>query len=186
MLKRLLIANKPQTVKWTPADVCELLRCGFIRAEQLIQPTKNNTHKLSRDLFLLACQASLSSGRSISKEAEILRSYAKSINQISKEYDHLFRREAVSNETYSVKEEKTSSINSIDRLQARLFYLITQYSSNPCTHIATHIVQQLTSLCQHPNIELMPAQHYIYSQSINYWRSRLLKNVDQKNQKILH
>ncbi len=186
MLRRLIIANKPQTVNWTPSDVCELLRSRIIRAEQLIQPTKQNTHQLSRDLFLLACQASLSSGRSISKQAEVLRTYAKSINQISKEYEHLFRREAVSNETTTIEEEKTSSIHSIDRLQARLFYLITQYSSNPCTHIASHIVQQLTSLCQHPNIELLPAQHYIYSQSINYWRSRLLKNVDQLNQRILH
>lgn len=186
MVKRLIIANKPQTVNWTPSAVCELFRCGFIEAEQLIQPTKRHTHQLSRDLFLLACQASLSSGRSISKEAEILRAYAKSINQISKEYDSLFRSETVSNETYSVEEEKTSSINSIDRLQARLFYLMTQYSSHPCTHIAAHIVQQLTSLCQHPNIELLPAQHYIYSQSLNYWRSRLLKNSEQVNKRILH
>ena len=84
-----------------------------------------------------------------------------------------------------VEQEIDISINSIDRLQARLFYLITQYSLHPCTHIAGHIVKQLTSLCQHPHIELLPAQHYIYSQSINYWRSRLVHNrIPISNQEL--
>ena len=76
--------------------------------------------------------------------------------------------------------------NSIDRLQARLFYLITQYSLHPCKHLAAHIVNQLTNLCQHPHIELLPAQHYIYSQSINLWRSRLLNDCDVQNKQQLH
>ncbi|MEO1925650.1 MAG: hypothetical protein ABGY08_06650, partial [Gammaproteobacteria bacterium] len=60
-----------------------------------------------------------------------------------------------------------SAINTIDRLQARLFYLMKQYTMNPCIHLAGHIVELLRNLCQHPHIELLPAQHYIYSQSLN-------------------
>lgn len=79
-----------------------------------------------------------------------------------------------------------SAINTIDRLQARLFYLITQYSLHPCTHLAGHIVESLTKLCQHQHIELLPAQHYIYSQSINYWRSCLIKSTVPKTRAELH
>jgi hypothetical protein len=91
----------------------------------------------------------------------------------------------VSNEDRLIK-ENSNSINMLDRSQARLFYLITQYSLHPCAHIAAHIVEQLTRLYQHPNIELMPAQHYIYSQSINLWRSHLLTNTRQPIHGIVH
>ncbi len=171
MLKKLIIANKPQTVNWTPSSVCKLLECGLVRAEQLIQPTKNNTHKLIRDLYLLACQAALKAPMIKSKEAELLRSYARTIKQISEEYDHLFRRQTMieAEPQYESTKEKAndSSINNIDRMQARLFYLTTQFSVHPCTHLAGHIVDLLTSLCKHPHIELLPAQPSIYSQSMN-------------------
>ena len=63
---------------------------------------------------------------------------------------------------------------SLDKLQAQLFRLLTQYSVRPCNHVASHIVQSLTHLCEHPLIELVPEQRSIYSQSLNMWRSRLL------------
>jgi len=90
----------------------------------------------------------------------------------------------MSNSIHQSVEDQTN--NNIDRLQARLFYLITQYSVNPCTHIAGHIVKQLTCLCQHPHIDLMPAQHYIYSNSLNYWRSRLINNGIPADKRELH
>lgn len=90
------------------------------------------------------------------------------------------------NERNTAAEEATNSITSIDRLQARLFYLVTQFSLHPCTHIAELIVKQLTSLCEHPHIELLPAQHYIYCQSINHWRSKLFINAKQTSLQIVH
>lgn len=84
------------------------------------------------------------------------------------------------------EKETATSIDTIDHQQARLFYLITQYSLHPCIHIAERVVQQLTNLCRHPNIELLPAQHYIYCQSINYWRSRLVKDESERSKNKLH
>lgn len=90
----------------------------------------------------------------------------------------------MSNSIHQSVEEPTH--NNIDRLQARLFYLMTQYSVNPSTHIAGHIVKQLTCLCMHPHIDLMPAQHYIYSNALNYWRSRLINNCIPADKRELH
>ena len=92
----------------------------------------------------------------------------------------------MSEEMNETRPENDITINSIDRLQARLFYLITQYSLHPCTHLAAHIVKQLTNLCQHPHIDLMPAQHYIYSNSLNYWRSRIIHNRIPASKQELH
>lgn len=66
---------------------------------------------------------------------------------------------------------------SIDQLQAKLFFLMTRYTTHPCHHIASHIVDSLTLLSTHPHIELFPMQRQIYSQSINLWRSRLLESM---------
>jgi len=35
-------------------------------------------------------------------------------------------------------------------------------------------------------IELLPAQHYIYSQSLNYWRSRLVSSPKPRKKEELH
>ena len=83
---------------------------------------------------------------------------------------------------YTFQHTSTETIDdseneSIDRLQAKLFFLMTRYMSHPCHHIAAHIVESLTSLSKHPHIELFPMQQQIYSQSINLWRSRLLESV---------
>lgn len=77
-------------------------------------------------------------------------------------------------------------LNNIDRMQARLFYLTTQFTVHPCVNIAGSIVELLNNLCRHPQIELLPAQRYIYSQSLNYWRSKLINNAKDSNKAVLH
>lgn len=182
MLRKIKTLDKAYFVRWTPDDVCSLFKNKSITADDLIQSNKLNTNKLIRELYLLACRASLGSSDIENKKAVTLSNYAKAIKQISNDYEHLFGRRPMT-ETAIMSESRNdtvdeSAINTIDRLQARLFYLITQYSVHPCTHLAGHVVELLTNLCQHPHIELLPAQHYIYSQSLNYWRSRLV--IDSK------
>ena len=120
----------------------------------------------------------------------MLINYAKQIKEISNDYDALFRRKNMSEAVPLCKqndeEAEEPAINNIDRLQARLFYLTTQFSVHPCTHVAGHIVESLTQLCKHPHIELLPAQHYIYSQSLNYWRSRLINAPKTKSKEKYH
>jgi nitric oxide reductase large subunit len=188
MLKKIITLNKAYLVNWTPKDVCYLLKDKSITAGELIQSNKLNTNKLIRELYLLACRASLSSTEN--EKAATLTNYAKAITQISSDYENLFGRKSMTQSVTSSKStndaKDDSVIINIDRLQARLYYLMTQYSVHPCTHIAAHIVEILTRLCQHPHIELIPAQHYIYSQSLNYWRSRLMSNSSVKNKESLH
>ena len=86
----------------------------------------------------------------------------------------------------SEPQDASSSVETIDRLQARLFYLMTQYSVHPCQHLAGHIVDQLNCLCRHPHIELLPTQRYIYSQSLNYWRSRVVVQDKNSQSMVLH
>jgi hypothetical protein len=162
-----------------------------ITADKLVQTNRIKTNKLIRDLYLLACRASFSSSEIENKKAVILSNYARAIKQISNDYDNLFGRRRSMTEAVTLSESNSevaedSAINTIDRLQARLFYLMTQYTVNPCIHLAGHIVELLTNLCQHPHIELLPAQHYIYSQSLNYWRSQLISNSKVKDIKNLH
>jgi hypothetical protein len=190
MLRKIQALNKVHYVNWTPEEVCLLLQENSIKANDLVQSNKYKTKKLIKELFLLACRASLSSAENEDSKACLLRHYAKSIKQISNDYDDLFRRqhmtEAVSESGSKTETKEDSSINNIDRMQARLFYLTTQFSVHPCTHLAAHIVELLTSLCKHPHIELLPAQHYIYSQSLNYWRSRLVNNQQSVQKPVLH
>jgi hypothetical protein len=188
MLKKIITLNKAYLVNWTPKDVCYLLKDESITAGELIQSNKLNTNKLIRELYLLACRASLTTTEN--EKATTLTNYAKAIKQISRDYEKLFGRKlmteavSLSKSTNEVKDD--SVIINIDRLQARLYYLMTQHSVHPCTHIASHIVEILIKLCQHPHIELMPAQHYIYSQSLNYWRSRLIINSSVKYKESFH
>ncbi len=74
----------------------------------------------------------------------------------------------------------------LDQLQARLFYFMSQYSLHPCCHIAKHIVTELTRLCQHPHIELIPAQQQVYCRSLNLWRSRLLPDNQSGRSRKVH
>jgi len=190
MLRKIITLDKAYFVNWTPEDVCSLLQNKSITADNLVQSNKLSTNKLIREFYLLACRASLNSSEVENKKAVMLSNYAKAIKQISNDYEHLFGRIQMT-EVPSVSENKTestedSAINNIDRMQARLFYLTTQFSVHPCTHLAGHIVELLTSLCKHPHIELLPAQHYIYSQSLNYWRSRLIKSPQPANKQALH
>ncbi|GJM04340.1 MAG: hypothetical protein DHS20C09_03310 [marine bacterium B5-7] len=184
MLKTLYTLNKTFYVEWTPDDVCEVLNNNAITANELVQSNKLNTKKLVREFYLLACRASLKPSASDHMNAIVLNRYARAMKLISREYEKLFWSSSMSNSVQQSVEEPTN--NNIDKLQARLFYLITQYSENQCSHIAGHIVNLLTSLCRHPHIDLMPAQHYIYSNSINYWRSRLSNNGTSVNKQELH
>jgi hypothetical protein len=190
-MKRIInTLDKAYVVEWAPTNVCALLRENAISADKLVQSNKFNTKRLIKDFFLLACRASLSTSETEIKKAATLSNYANAIKRISNDYENLFRRqemvEAVSETDNKSEVMEDSAINNIDRMQARLFYLTTQFSVHPCTHLAGHIVELLTSLCKHPHIELLPAQHYIYSQSLNYWRSRLINNCAPKNQAELH
>ena len=184
MLRKIRTLNKIYSINWTPEAVCSLFQNELIKAENLVQTNAKNNHVLVRELYLLACRASLKTTQQKSKEALLLRHYAKAIRQISNDYAVLFGRIIMTEKVNQDSED--SSNNCIDRLQARLFYLITQYSFHPCKHLAANIVNQLAQLCQHPHIELMPAQHYIYSQSLNLWRSRLIDGVLPKEKHQLH
>ncbi|MBL1140789.1 MAG: hypothetical protein HND53_02045 [Proteobacteria bacterium] len=190
MVRKIIALDKAFLVEWTPNEVCDLLRSKSITADNLVQSNKLTTNKLIRDFFLLACRASLSSSQNDHKKADILSNYAKAIKQISNDYENLFgsikMTEVVTESETKNEVMEDSVINNIDRMQARLFYLTTQFSVHPCTHLAGHIVELLTSLCKHPHIELLPAQRYIYSQSLNYWRSRLINSPKQENRQILH
>ncbi len=190
MLRKIITLNKAYFVNWTPDDVCFLLKNKSISAQNLVQSNKLNTKKLIKDFYLLACRASLSSSEDENKKAVMLSNYAKAIKQISNDYENLFGRMQMTGvSSMSEQQSETvedSAINNIDRMQARLFYLTTQFSMHPCTHLAGHIVELLTRFCQHPHIELLPAQRYIYSQSLNYWRSRLINSTQLTNKKGLH
>ena len=184
MLRKIQTFNKSYLVNWTPKSVYKLLIHESIKANDLIQTNQVKNHRLIREFFLLACRASLQARTLENKEAMLFSHYARSIRQISHDYERLFRRRVMSD--LNTQDNDDVTINSIDRLQARLFYLITQYSLHPCKHLAANIVNQLTCLCQHPHIELLPAQHYIYSQSINLWRSRLINSPQSTDKEALH
>jgi hypothetical protein len=190
MVRKVIAMDKTYFVLWTPDDVCSFLEKKSISAANLVQTNKLITNRLIREFYLLACRASLNSSELDDKKAMMLRNYAKTIKRISDDYEKLFGRqcmtEAVIESDSSNETKEESCINNIDRMQARLFYLTTQFSAHPCTNLASHIVELLTSLCKHPHIDLMPAQQYIYSQSLNYWRSRLIQSHKPKNQHELH
>ena len=173
MRKKLQTLKKHYFINWTPDEVCRLLRENAIKAEDMIQSSRSRTHRLIRELYLLACQACLVGSAKTDAQASLLCGYARAIKKISHDYDNLFRRTRMT-ETANPEPRDASSVETIDRLQARLFYLMTQYSLHPCRHLAGHIVDQLNCLCRHPHIELLPTQRYIYSQSLNYWRSRVI------------
>lgn len=190
MLRKVITLSKAYSVNWTPDDVCNLLAINSITANKLVQFNKLNTNKLIREFYKLACRASLNSSVNENNKAAMLINYAKEIKELSNDYEVLFGRkimsEAVPIAKHNDEEGEDSVINNIDRLQARLFYLTTQFSVHPCTHVAGHIVESLTQLCKHPHIELLPAQHYIYCQSLNYWRSRLINSPKSKSKVELH
>lgn len=190
MLRKLSTLSKSYYVNWTPDEVYEVLVTFSIPAETLIQCDRYKTKKLIREFYLLACRASLNSIKNRDEKTMLLTNYAKQLKEISNDYDVIFGRKIMS-EVNPLTEEQNSDedvsvINNIDRMQARLYYLITQFTVHPCKHIAGKIVELLTMLCKHPNIELLPAQHYIYSQSLNYWRSRLVHCPKADKKPLIH
>ena len=189
MLRKIIALDKVYFVNWTPEEVCSLLENKTISASNLVQKNKVSTKKLIKDFYLLACRASLNAVDGEDRKAIILRNYANAIKRISNDYEKIFRRQtmtetAVTEPETNAQSNEDSVLNNIDRMQARLFYLTTQFSAHPCTHLAGHIVELLTKLCKHPHIELLPAQHYIYSQSLNYWRSRLVRSCSEQGTSV--
>jgi hypothetical protein len=62
---------------------------------------------------------------------------------------------------------------SVDQLQAELCCLMTRYAAAPSGPAATAVVDQLTALCRHPHIALMPCQARVYVRLLGEWRVRL-------------
>jgi len=58
----------------------------------------------------------------------------------------------------------------LDKLQAGLFYLMTQYTFNHSPTVAAEIVDQVNALLRHPHIELLPAQRAMLAAILNKWR----------------
>ena len=63
--------------------------------------------------------------------------------------------------------------HTIDGLQAGLFCLMTRYAAAPSSTVAAAVVEQLTALCRHPHIALLPIQAGVYVRLLNEWRARL-------------
>ena len=62
---------------------------------------------------------------------------------------------------------------SLDVLQAGLVYLMSRYAAEPSSGVATAVVDQLTALCRHPQMLLLPIQGRVYASLLNEWRCRL-------------
>jgi len=60
----------------------------------------------------------------------------------------------------------------LDVLQATLFYLMNRYTARPTVPLAAAVVDQLTALCGHPEIILLPIQRRLYARLLNEWRAR--------------
>ncbi len=73
----------------------------------------------------------------------------------------------------SEAQARQSSAPELDVLQAGLVYLISRYSADPSSGIAAAVVDQLTELCRHPHIPLLPVQGRLYASLLNEWRCRL-------------
>ena len=74
-------------------------------------------------------------------------------------------------EVLAVEEARTGP--DLDVLQAGLFYLMSRYAATPTPAIAAAVVDQLTALCRHPQILLLPVQERVYVSLLNEWRCRL-------------
>ena len=63
--------------------------------------------------------------------------------------------------------------DTIDVLQAALFWRMTRYAAAPSSSAAAAVVEQLTALCRHPHIAFLPIQAGVYVRLLNEWRARL-------------
>lgn len=75
----------------------------------------------------------------------------------------------------ALTEKVETELESLDRLQANLFYALSCYISRPQAVIAQEVVGHLRRLCQHPEIELLPIQNKLYRQMLFCWQARLLQ-----------
>jgi hypothetical protein len=72
------------------------------------------------------------------------------------------------------------AIPSIDALQAGLFCLMTRYAAAPSVAAAGAVVEQLTALCRHPQLALLPIQSHAYGRLLNEWRVLLGWDVEPR------
>jgi hypothetical protein len=79
-----------------------------------------------------------------------------------------------------------SAAPSLDVLQAGLAYLMSRYAADPCPGIAAAVVDQLTALCRHPQMTLLPVQGRLYASLLNEWRCRLPSGPDHPAPGLLH
>jgi len=84
-----------------------------------------------------------------------------------------------------VAEEEIDNV-SLDRLQASLFYLMTQYSNHHCPMIAKAIVNHINYVYRHPHSDLLPEQKKMFAKLIDYWQSRLPINKTVQRKKWLN
>ena len=86
----------------------------------------------------------------------------------------------------SAARQREPAAPSLDVLQAGLACLISRYSADPSSGIAAAVVDQLTALCRHPQMSLLPVQGRLYASLLNEWRCRLPCCTDHAPDVVLH
>ena len=172
MLKSIRLREQTLLIDWNPETVGRCLQQHVLDVHDLCQLSKQENKRLIKDLFLLSTRASISPCPQTRAYGDLLALYAR---RLKHRFHHQQPHTGESSMNPHTVTQPHTETPSLDGLQARLFRLMTQYSMHPCRHVASHIVQALTKLCQHPHIELLPEQRSIYSQSLNLWRARLLQ-----------
>ncbi len=172
MFKAIQLNDRTLWIDWRPDVVGRYLDKHYFHIDDLADNDRCQLKQLSKELYLLAGRASVSRCANVRKYTAILRLNAHYLATTIMQ--HTRNRSSLMNNPEQTA--PTSEPTSLDRLQATLFKLLTQYSLKPCADIAENIVSALTHLCQHPLIELVPEQRSIYCQSLNMWRSKLINS----------
>lgn len=73
----------------------------------------------------------------------------------------------------SLAPDAAPGADTIDGLQAGLFWRMTRYAAAPSSSAAAAVVEQLMALCRHPHIAFLPIQAGVYVRLLNEWRARL-------------
>mgnify|MGYP001554132089 CR=1 FL=1 len=86
----------------------------------------------------------------------------------------------------SEAQQREAAAPALDVLQAGLVYLVSRYAAEPSSGIAAAVVDQLTALCRHPQMSLLPVQGRLYASLLNEWRCRLPSGPDHPAPGLLH
>ena len=75
-----------------------------------------------------------------------------------------------------------------DKLQARLFFLLNLYTSEPCCCVANRICNNLEKILRHDLIFLFPEIQRQYAHNLNFWKARCLPPAEKGGQecRLLH